>query len=260
MAKYRILCLDGGGLRGLFSTHPSTEERVARLMALKHGAAVDFGPDAAPSVVADLLIAEHAGQDAGADLGPLPPAQRLQGALEGQADLAVDQVHRQALFPGQQHRALQFGARFDAQLFGQATLVGRQRKVGREQRHAALADHFHQVQLGQRVRLGQRLQALRIQFHRDRVEAAAVDGFFHRFHAGVRHVRGAQEGIAHAIAFDDAHRLAGEQRIVCSPVDGQGESVSHAFTRLLGRCRRRRPVHAASARCPASGHACGPGP
>jgi len=29
--------LSGGGLRGLFSTHPSTEERVARLMALARG-------------------------------------------------------------------------------------------------------------------------------------------------------------------------------------------------------------------------------
>jgi heat shock protein HtpX len=27
--------LSGGGLRGLFSTHPSTEERVARLMAMR---------------------------------------------------------------------------------------------------------------------------------------------------------------------------------------------------------------------------------
>jgi heat shock protein HtpX len=26
--------LSGGGLRGLFSTHPATEERVERLMAL----------------------------------------------------------------------------------------------------------------------------------------------------------------------------------------------------------------------------------
>ena len=26
--------LSGGGLRGLFSTHPSTEERVERLMAM----------------------------------------------------------------------------------------------------------------------------------------------------------------------------------------------------------------------------------
>ncbi len=29
--------LSGGGLRGLFSTHPRTEERVARLMAMAHG-------------------------------------------------------------------------------------------------------------------------------------------------------------------------------------------------------------------------------
>jgi heat shock protein HtpX len=32
--------LSGGGLRGLFSTHPSTEERVARLMAMARGGAV----------------------------------------------------------------------------------------------------------------------------------------------------------------------------------------------------------------------------
>jgi len=29
--------LSGGGLRGLFSTHPSTEERVERLMSMARG-------------------------------------------------------------------------------------------------------------------------------------------------------------------------------------------------------------------------------
>jgi len=29
--------LSGGGLRGLFSTHPATEERIARLMAMARG-------------------------------------------------------------------------------------------------------------------------------------------------------------------------------------------------------------------------------
>ena len=32
-----ITGLSGGGLSGLFSTHPSTEERVARLMAMAQG-------------------------------------------------------------------------------------------------------------------------------------------------------------------------------------------------------------------------------
>ena len=31
--------LSGGGLRGLFSTHPSTEERVERLLAMATGVA-----------------------------------------------------------------------------------------------------------------------------------------------------------------------------------------------------------------------------
>jgi heat shock protein HtpX len=30
--------LSGGGIKGLFSTHPSTEERVARLMQMARGA------------------------------------------------------------------------------------------------------------------------------------------------------------------------------------------------------------------------------
>jgi heat shock protein HtpX len=30
--------LSGGGLRGLFSTHPATEERVQRLLAMAPGA------------------------------------------------------------------------------------------------------------------------------------------------------------------------------------------------------------------------------
>ncbi|MBX4378295.1 helix-turn-helix domain-containing protein, partial [Mycobacterium tuberculosis] len=46
-----------------------------------------------------------------------------------------------------------------ARLFGQPPLVGGQGEVGGEQRHAALADHFAQVQLGQCIGIGQRLQA-----------------------------------------------------------------------------------------------------
>nr|WP_295461610.1 zinc metalloprotease HtpX [Mesorhizobium sp.] len=42
-------------------THPATEERVARLMALKHGAAVDFGPDgpAMPPIKTRPSIVPH---------------------------------------------------------------------------------------------------------------------------------------------------------------------------------------------------------
>ncbi len=106
-----------------------------------------------------------------------------------------------------QHRALEFGAGFDAELFGQAALVGGEGQVGGEQRGLAGADHLDQVEPRQRVRIGQGLQALRVEFDRDRVEGAAADRIAHRFHAGLRDVRGAQQGVAHAVALDDRVRL-----------------------------------------------------
>ena len=56
---------------------------------------------------------------------------------------------------------LEFRAWFDAQLFGEAALVGGERQVGGEQRGLAGADDLDQVELGQRVGIGQRLQARR---------------------------------------------------------------------------------------------------
>src|SRR5690606_19391756 len=126
------------------------------------------------------------------------------------ADLAVDQVHGQAARMAFLGGGLELGARLDAQLFGQAPLVGGQAEVGGEQRRLALADHLDQVQLRQRVRIAQRLHALEVELDRNRIERAGVDRRAHRVEAVARDVRGAEQGVADAVAFDDGVRLAGE--------------------------------------------------
>ncbi|MNV40935.1 hypothetical protein D3C71_1325560 [compost metagenome] len=205
-------------------------------------------------VFAHFLGGEQASAQAHHQLDLAEEAQALRGTPEGQADLAVDQVHGQVAFVGQGDRALELGTRLDLELFGQAALVGGQGQVGGEQGDAALADHLDQVELGQRIRIGQCLQALRVQFDRDRIEAATFDRTFHRFDAGLRDVRGAQQGVAHAIAFDDADGLAGEQRVA-----GVNQGIGHCIIHSKGRCRHHRRARAASGRYPASGHACGRG-
>ena len=106
---------------------------------------------------------------------------------------------------------LQFRARFDAELLGEASLVGGQAQVRGEQRDLAFADHLDQVELGQRIRIVQRLQALRIQFDRDRVVVAVADRRDHGIDAGLGNMRGAEQGVTHAVAFDDLVGLAGER-------------------------------------------------
>ncbi|MNV37240.1 hypothetical protein D3C71_1287530 [compost metagenome] len=207
----------------------------------------------------DLVLAHFVGREqacaqARHQLDPAEEAQSLRGAFEGQPDFPVDQVHRQVAFVGQRHRALELGAGFDPQLLGEAALIGGQCQVGGEQGHAPFADHLDQIQLGQGIGVGQRLQALRIQLDGDRVETATADRALHRLHAGLGHVGGAEQGVAHAIALDHAHGLAGEQRI--AGVINVG--FSH-FIHSKGRCRHHRRARAASGRCPASGRACGRG-
>ncbi len=205
----------------------------------------------------DFLFAHLVGSEQAAEqpAGQFHLAEKSQApgcAFEGQADLAIDQMHRQALRARQVHRLLQFRARFDAQLLGQATLIRRQGQIRREQRHAPLADHLYQIQAGEGIGIAERLQALRIQFHRHCVVTPAADRPLHGGDAGQRHVRGAEQGIAHAVAFDDAMRLAG-QRIV----QNVGGLLSHgSFHQEEGRCRRSR-ARVASARRPASGRVCG---
>ena len=205
-------------------------------------------------VLAHFLGREQAGAEAGNQLQLAEEAQPLRRAAEGQANLAVDQVHRQVAFAGEFHRTFQLGTGLDVELLGQATLIGGQSQVGGEQGDAALADHLDQVELGECVGVAQRLQALRVQLDGNGIEAAAVDGFFNGLDAGAGDVGGAQQGVAHAVAFDDAHRLAGEQVVA-----GLGKGFGHGFIHWRGRCRRHRRARAASVRCPASGHACGRG-
>ena len=126
-----------------------------------------------------------------------------------------------------EHGALEFGAWFDAELLGEPALVGGERQVGREQCGLAGADHLDQVQACQRIGVGQGLQALRIQLDRDRVERAAVDRIAHGFDAGLRHVRGAQQRVAHAVALDDGVGLVGQDGIQCRLRGG----LDHGCTR-----------------------------
>src|SRR3546814_942452 len=62
------------------------------------------------------------------------------------------------------------------------------------------------------------LQALRVEFHRHRVEVVGRDRRAYRRHAVLRHVRGAEQGVAHAVAFDDGVWLVGEG------IDGGGRN------------------------------------
>ena len=101
-------------------------------------------------------------------------------------------------------------AGFDTELFRETTLVGRQREVGRDQADLAFADHPEQVELGQRVRIAHGVVAALAQFHRDRIERAMLDQRLRRFHAGARHVCGAEQGVGDTVAFDVDDGLAGE--------------------------------------------------
>jgi heat shock protein HtpX len=66
-------------------THPATEERVARLMALKHGAPVDFGSDgpamppmaSRPSIVPQIRARQP-------DLAAFMPLQAMDGVIAGE--------------------------------------------------------------------------------------------------------------------------------------------------------------------------------
>src|SRR3546814_2467495 len=52
--------------------------------------------------------------------------------------------------------------------------------------------------------------SLRVEFHRHRVEVVGRDRRAYRRHAVLRHARGAEQGVAHAVAFDDGVWLVGE--------------------------------------------------
>ena len=94
----------------------------------------------------DFLVDEQRRQQAAAELGARPPAQTMRSALESQADVAVDQVHGQLALACFHHGALEFRAWLDAELLGEATLIGGQREVGGEQRGLAGADDLDQVE------------------------------------------------------------------------------------------------------------------
>ena len=70
-------------------------------------------------VLAHFFRREQARAQPGNQLQLAEEAQPLRRTTEGQADLAVDQVHRQVALAGQFHRALQLGTGLDVELFGQ---------------------------------------------------------------------------------------------------------------------------------------------
>ena len=116
-------------------------------------------------------------------------------------------ANAQPAFPRADGRRLQLRAGLDAELFGEPALVRRQREVGGDEPGLALAQDLEQVELRQRVRFGQRAVALFVQFDRDRVVVAAGDFGLHRLDARARDVRGAEQRVMHAIAFDEQVRL-----------------------------------------------------
>ena len=156
-----------------------------------------------------VVVGEQTAGQAADQLHPVPPAQAVQDAAEGDAHIAVDQLQRQSARCGFDRCGFQFGAGFDVQLFGQPALIRGQCQVGGKRGDLAFANHLDQVELGQGVRLGQRLVPLLVEFHGHRVEAAAVDCRAHRIDARFRDVRSAQQGVAHAIALKLDMRLVG---------------------------------------------------
>ena len=159
-------------------------------------------------VLFHFLAAEQPGRQAGGQLHLAEEAEVAGGAAEGQADFAVDQLQAQAALLGDRGSTLEFGAGLDAKLLGQSALVSGQGEVGGEHCHAALADHLDQVELCQRIGIGKGLQPGLVELHCHGVEDAAVDGVFHRLDAGVGDMRGAKQGVVHAVALDDGMRLA----------------------------------------------------
>ena len=158
----------------------------------------------------DFVVRDHAGDESCADLRASPPAEPAHRAAEGEADIAIDEVQRQAKRLGFHRGDLEFRARFDAELFGEPALVAGEGEVGREHGRLAFAQHLDQVELRQRVRIGQPLQALRIEFDGDFVVGAAGDRGAYRIDAGLRNMRGTEQGVADAVALDDRGRLVGE--------------------------------------------------
>ncbi len=107
-----------------------SERRVTREFAearLQHVAFLQ----ALDVVRRNLVIGEQAAAQPGDQLHPVPPAQRLQDAAEGDADVAIDQLQGQAACARFQRRRLELGARLDIELLGQPALVGGQGQVRR---------------------------------------------------------------------------------------------------------------------------------
>ena len=129
--------------------------------------------------LADFFLGQQAGGDAADQLQLAPQPKTLGGAAEGQADLTVDQLHRQLALACGGDGTLEFGAGLDLQLLSQAALIRGQRQVGCKQRDAPLADDLHQVHPCHRLRVFHRGQALPVQLDGDGIEPARANGRFH---------------------------------------------------------------------------------
>ncbi len=145
-------------------------------------------------LLADLLARHQAGDQAAEQHAAAPPAEVARRALQGGADLAVDQHHLQIVNPRLFDRHAHLGARLDAELFTEPLLIGRHRQVGHDHRGLALTQHLHQVEFGQALRVGQCLVAAGAQFDRDRLVGLAVEFAGDLFGAAARDMRGAQQG------------------------------------------------------------------
>ncbi len=127
-------------------------------------------------VLAQLRPCDEAGHEA-AHQGPaLPPGYRADQPAQGDADVAVDQPQRQGARPGRVDRGAHLGADLDAELVGQALLVGRQRELGGNHAGAARAHDAEQVDVVPVIVAGQALVARLAQLDGDGLVTAGVDG------------------------------------------------------------------------------------
>ena len=131
-------------------------------------------------VLAELLLLEHPGDQRRDQHQLLPERERAPGPTQGDADLAVAEVHGDAAFLRSPRRLEQFRARSHTQLQAQRALIGRHHEVQRQGGELLVADDLAQVEPVEALRLGERLVAPLVEFDADGVAVRLVDDLAHQ--------------------------------------------------------------------------------
>ncbi len=149
--------------------------------------------EALHTVLIDILRCEHARDQPREQIGALPPGHVPVDPLQRDADIAVDQREFEALRLGTLDGGAHLGARFGAQLLGEAILEGAEREHRGDHRRLAVADHLEEVELREGGGVGECAMPAAAEFHRDTVVVALGDLAGDGLRAGLRHVGRAQQ-------------------------------------------------------------------